>query len=87
MCYELNIDNVYEHNVLKYKNKMTFVIIQMTKIVLPSPGSYTVKPNELVQLKPFEETDRLKPFKLGNSNNLGMKKSLIWVPVTHILLL
>jgi len=29
----------------------------------------TVKPDELVQLKPFEETDCLKSFKFINSNN------------------
>jgi len=31
---------------------------------------HTVKPDELVQLKPFEETDCLKSFKFINSNNL-----------------
>lgn len=33
--------------------------------------SYTVKPDELVELKRFEETDCLKPFKLINSTSLS----------------
>jgi len=37
----------------------------------------TVKPDELVKLKPFEETDCLKSFKFINSNNLSVKKYLI----------
>lgn len=45
---------------------------------------YTVKPDELVQLKLFEETDCLKPFKFINSNNLSMKNSLICVQVTQV---
>jgi len=36
----------------------------------------TVKPDELVQLKPFKETDCLKSFKFINSNNLSIKN--IW---------
>jgi len=35
---------------------------------------YTVKPDELVQLEPFEETDCLKSFKFINSNNLSIGK-------------
>ena len=44
--------------------------------------SYTVKPDELVQL--FEETDYLEPFKFINSNNLSMKNSFICIQVTKV---
>jgi len=43
----------------------------------------TVKPDELVQLKPFEETDCLKLFKFINSNNLSIRKYLICFQVTQ----
>jgi len=42
-----------------------------------------VKPDELVQLKPFEETDCFKSFKFVNSNNLSIKKYLICFQVTQ----
>ena len=37
--------------------------------------TYTVKPDELVQLKPFEETD--KPFKLKVTQQFEHEKTLI----------
>ena len=42
--------------------------------LLPPPTSsmsYTVKPDKLVQLKLFEETDCLELFKFTNSNKLS----------------
>jgi len=45
---------------------------------------HTVKPDELVQLKPFEETVCLKSLKTFiNSNNLSIKKYLICFQVTQ----
>ena len=40
--------------------------------------AYTVKPDKLVQLKLFVETDGFNTFKFTNSNNLSMKQ-IIWI--------
>jgi len=54
-----------------------------TLLFFATTSLYAVKPDELVQLKPFEETNCLKSFKFINSNNLSIKKYLICFQVTQ----